>query len=523
LGAQESVTASDSSATSGPTAATAAGGSAQADFDTLIDLIIGTVQADSWQDNGTGEGQIMPFAINGVLIGPQHHLQTRADRDRQLAAVQAGSRRPARQPREASGAPSSDARQPSPLRYVSLPRLEAAIVHCQRNRQPLAEEMLTLAGLQRIAYVAIDAEARELVLAGPAGDWCPAPGGTLLSAETGRPISRLDDLLVLWRRQRQSRGQAFGCSIVPQQAALAATQRYVEAHAATPLEPGERGRWLAGLRDTLGAQDVQFFQIDGNSRVASVLLAADYHMKLVGMGLAKGVPGVRDYLSTVKLLPGGAAPPMSILRWWFAMPAVEVATNIAETVFAVPEGLVQVLSENELLAARGERVHTGASEELNRRFAASFTTHYDELSGMYPVYGELERIFELAMVVSLLEEHFLASRCGWQPQCLTDAERLRLPQVDVPETLQTVINHRVIGRQHVIAGVSGGVSIAVPRTTRATAGLEAPLAGFRARPRNTTATASASAPSSGQLDESSGAWWWDSPADPVSTPATGER
>jgi general secretion pathway protein D len=44
------------------------GGAASADFDSLIDLIISTVEHDSWLENGTGEGEIQPFPNNLSLV-----------------------------------------------------------------------------------------------------------------------------------------------------------------------------------------------------------------------------------------------------------------------------------------------------------------------------------------------------------------------------------------------------------------------------------------------------------------------
>src|SRR5690606_34187954 len=44
------------------------GGAASADFDSLIDLIISTVEHDSWMENGTGEGEIQPFPTNLSLV-----------------------------------------------------------------------------------------------------------------------------------------------------------------------------------------------------------------------------------------------------------------------------------------------------------------------------------------------------------------------------------------------------------------------------------------------------------------------
>ncbi|QDS97998.1 general secretion pathway protein GspD [Adhaeretor mobilis] len=47
------------------------GGAANADFDSLIDLILSTVEHDSWMENGTGEGEIRPFPTNLSLVVSQ--------------------------------------------------------------------------------------------------------------------------------------------------------------------------------------------------------------------------------------------------------------------------------------------------------------------------------------------------------------------------------------------------------------------------------------------------------------------
>jgi len=321
-------------------------------------------------------------------------------------------------------------------------------------------------------------------------------------------VVRLDDLAALWRRQRTEKGGAFGCSIVPRQEALARTQQFLAASAAQPLEPGQRRQWLDQLRDTLGVQDVEYYNVDPNSRIAGILLAADYHMKLVGMGLAPGVPGVKSYLATVRLGPNGQAPPMNILRWWFSMPASTVEASEKHDAFAMPDRCVQVLSENELLAARGERVHTGQSDALTGQFAKSFTQEFAALGDKYPIYGQLERVFELALALAVIEKEGLPELVGWTPSLLLDGQRLRLPQVAAPRAVETVINHKVIGGRKIIAGISGGVwvdggkSLTVTSAQNAAAGS---LANIRKEPVAVTK------PAPGPADQKSAdiVWWWD--------------
>ena len=103
--------------------------------------------------------------------------------------------------REASGPRrgGDDARRNSTLRMVSLTRLEKQVqLLLAAGRQP-SEDMQVLAGLQRIQYVFVYPESGDLVLAGPAGDWKPGPENILVSADTGGPVVRLDDLVVVLR------------------------------------------------------------------------------------------------------------------------------------------------------------------------------------------------------------------------------------------------------------------------------------------------------------------------------------
>jgi hypothetical protein len=437
-----------------PNANNQRGGGQNADFETLIDLIISTVATETWAENGGGEADIRPFP-GGVLVDAAGtlRLKSRPPITRDLAAKR-GVAAPV------NAHVSGDARRASPLRYISLPRLEREIARRQAAGEPLEASMLTLAGLQRVQFVFVYPESGDLVLAGPAGDWQVDLEGRILSVKTGAAVVRLDDLLVLLRRGADAADSHFGCSINPRQEALAKTQAFLASSSVRPLQPGQRKRWLGELRDTVGLQDIEVFGIDPASRAASVLVEADYHMKLIGMGLADGVDGVESYLDTIDVAARGSPPPMSVLRWWFTLNYDSIDSSPAGDAYELVGPGVRVLSENELLAEQGQRVHTGQSEPLNRQFAESFTAHFAELATKYPVYSELRNIFDLAMAVALIQSNHLAERVEWLPGLLTDAEQLQLPQSPVPRQVETVVNHRVINRRHIVAGVSGGVMVA---------------------------------------------------------------
>src|SRR4051794_30818120 len=56
------------------------GGAANADFDSLIDLIVSTVATDTWAENGGGAAEIRPFP-GGVLVDASGMLKLKAHAD----------------------------------------------------------------------------------------------------------------------------------------------------------------------------------------------------------------------------------------------------------------------------------------------------------------------------------------------------------------------------------------------------------------------------------------------------------
>ena len=124
--------------------------------------------------------------------------------------------------------------------------------------------------------------------------------------------------------------------------------------------------------------------------------------------------------------------PMQILRWWFTLDYGAVRTNADRNVFQWAGPGVRVLSENELLTERGERIHTGESDLLNAEFAHSFTKHFDALAAKYPVYAELRNVFELAMLCAILRSEDLpasrlASNAFRRCSCLPDRPGISSP------------------------------------------------------------------------------------------------
>lgn len=429
----------------------ARGGGAAPDFQSLIDLVTTTVRPDTWNNLG-GPGAIdgfpggVYFDATGLMKKVVVNPNVRPLDEARLPVIYRGG--------------NADVSQTSELRKVSLTRLEMlAQMLWAIGRQP-DESMQTLGGMTEVKYLFFYPESGDIVLAGPAGPWKKDAEGRLVNVDTGRPTLRLDDLVVLMRNAIAGSGR-FGCSITPTTENLARTRAFITESAKRPLRPGAAGRatWLRKLRDSMGQQVIEVHGVDPRSRVAKIIVEADYHMKLIGMGLEEGGPDVEDYLDRIVVPAGQSPPPLDVLRWWFTLDYDGIYATEDRCAFEFRGAGVQVLSENEMLTARGQRIPTGKSEVLNRAFAHDFTKHFAQLAERYPIYAELQNVADLAMAAAVIQAEGMPRRSGWHRTHFYNGAGYKVELGVAPEKVETVIRHRIINRRHIIAGVSGGVII----------------------------------------------------------------
>jgi len=426
----------------------ARGGGVTPDFDQLIDLITTTVEPESWEELG-GPGAIAPFPT-GVYVDSEGTLKrvTQLSNDSLLSSIHDTSK---------ILAGNQDVSSQSVLRKVSLTRLEKeAQLRWALGRDP-TDIMQNMAGIYEVKYLLVYPETGEIVIAGPAGPWHVNPEGRHVNTSTGRPVLQLDDLVVLLRNAIKEHGK-FGCAITPTQDGLKNAQEYIDVTSAKPIHPRQRDPWLKGLRDAVGKQDITVHGIDPDTRVGQIIVEADYHMKRIGMGLEDGTAGVPSYLEMVTIPPGGSAPPMDVLRWWFTLDYRNISTTKERNAFALQGPGVKVLSENEHLDAQGQRIHTNTSTALNATFARNFSTNYAAMAVKYPIYAELKNVFDLAMICSLIENERLADQVDWSMTHFGPKGGYQVTTSAAPKVVDTIMNMRVIDKKHIIAGVSGGVS-----------------------------------------------------------------
>ena len=120
---------------------------------------------------------------------------------------------------------------------------------------------------------------------------------------------------------------------------------------------------------------------------------------------------------------------MGVLRWWFTLNYEAITVTRNHRAFAIRGPGVKVLSENERLAAGGQRVHTGQTFPRcsNQGWAASFTPDFEASCAAPHSHTQVPRLwgtrnlFDVALTAALLPSG-LPAKAGWHLTCFGDPQ-----------------------------------------------------------------------------------------------------
>ena len=370
-------------------------------------------------------------------------------------------------------------------RKVSL----AGIVAAAREagpQKPLPPEVLFLGGLTRITHVLVDPERHDIVLVGPAEKPVIAPSGAVVGAESGRPLLQLEDLLVALRSIGGARNGGVQCSIDPTRDGLTRLDAFLGKQ--RQMSP-DREALFREMERALGPQTVSVRGVPADSRFAQVLVAADYRMKRIGMGLEPS--GVRQLPSYLVMVPtGGQAA--ALPRFWLEAEYDPIARDPDELAWRLSGRRMKCLTESDVAGRNGIERGKAPVDKAAQRWCDALTAHYEEVSAKHPVFAELLNCVDLAVVAALIDGRQLDQRAGLDLKPLLDPAALPASSYEVPATVPTVATGLKKGNVWVISA-SGGVQFQ-PWEFAAQANAADDVAGQRT-------VALAARPATG--------WWWD--------------
>ncbi len=128
--------------------------------------------------------------------------------------------------------------KPSPMRKISLTRLDAALREKLQAGEKPTDEMKNLAGLTRVQYVFYYPDTKDIVIAGPAEGWAADLSGRVRGLTSGKPvvaIGRFGDRPARVSAGGQKRYAGDQLLDRPDQGRLAADAGFSEANRFAPV------------------------------------------------------------------------------------------------------------------------------------------------------------------------------------------------------------------------------------------------------------------------------------------------
>ncbi|TWT58455.1 hypothetical protein KOR42_18300 [Thalassoglobus neptunius] len=342
-------------------------------------------------------------------------------------------------------------------RVLSLKQLDQALRSSLAKDPEIPPAIAYLAGLQRIDYVVIDVEQQDIRLVGPAEGFGPGPDGQILGNTTGRPPMKLDDLVVALRSTISGQNE-IGVSIDPTNENLSKLQRFVRANSSVTSTSSAQRR-IRTMATILGNQQVSIWGVPDDSHFALALVEADLRMKRIALGLDPSrVRGISSHLALLR--PQGN----SLQRWWF-MPLYEpIGTNAEKTVFAIKGQRAQLMAQEEISDATGDRSASAVTRKSTERFAQQFTAHFEELAARHPAFAELQSLYDLALAGALIDQNWDRGNVEDVFPVLMQDARLPKEVYSPPRFVASKSTTKKAGG--VLLGLVGGVTIDAGRVAR---------------------------------------------------------
>ena len=357
-----------------------------------------------------------------------------------------------------------DVQARSPLRKVSLVRLEQALQRRREAGQAPDETMRHLAGLQNVRFAFLYPDSHDIVLAGEAEAWVDDGLGRSIGVSTGRPIVRLDDLATALRAFAtgdSTKSNFIGCTIDPTTEGLSRMQT-LRAEMPRSIPDAARQTFAAELdrrtRESLGRATVRVFGIAPETHAAAVLVEADYRMKRIAIGIEPSPVPLANYVERATGAGGG------LVRYWFVPDYQRLQTDAARQSLEVLGRGVRLQTEQWTIAADGsiQAPPTGATtakvDPAAQGFCDDFTKRYDDIAARSPVFAELRTVVDLLVTAAFMRRHDWFAQAGWTPTLLIDPQVA--PTGHAPKSAEAAVNTVWKGRR-LISAAGGGVSIQV--------------------------------------------------------------
>ena len=339
------------------------------------------------------------------------------------------------------------------LRMISLKGLQNAITKADGG--PLPTEIEFMAGLQRVEYVLVDSENNDIVIGGPAEPWVVREDGNVVGKTSGQATMRLADLAVAMRGLEQASAEGISCSIEPTPEGRRKLQQLLRQ---VKLRPGQNPTGLEeSMKLAFGPQMIHLTGVPTDSRYALTMVAADFEMKRVAMGLTRsGVEGLPSYMDMSRNASHGAGQNP---RWWMACDYDELTRSEDGMAWKMTGRRIKTMTEQDLIEQDGSAKASGKQDRLAQAWADKMNENLDQLSARMPIFGELQNVMDMTILATLIRQEGLAQKAGLDLSVLKgDNSPVKLAAYEVPRAVAPQCSF-IRGRKGWIVTASGGVDI----------------------------------------------------------------
>jgi len=243
---------------------------------------------------------------------------------------------------------------------------------------------------------------------------------------------------------------------------------------------------------------MQTIRVDGipaNTNAAVTMVAADYRMKRIGIGVESAPVNIRTFISEVN--PARQAG-NALFRWFFVPDYQSVVMTADKTGLELTGEGVKLVAEDEIVnATTGERtVKKGKVDAASRTFVNSFTQEYPKLAKKSLVFAQLRTFIDMLVASAHIQQQDFYGKAGWSMEFLGDEGKFAVQTVSAPTAVEPVIG---IGRRGGLTmfPIGGGVEIE--------AGVALKAENVKIEDKEQIS----SVQSKITIDLQPGQWWWD--------------
>ena len=333
------------------------------------------------------------------------------------------------------------------LRRISLKKLDAQVKTIVEQHEVLPDVIRYLGGLTSIDYIVVVPEANDLLLVGPAEGWRTDYAGNVVGNQSGLPLLVFEDFLAILRVLNcPGPSRCIACSIEPTQETMS---KLAQLHRQfTSINADNADAYFATLEEVYGNCPITITGISASSRFARILVAADFKMKRIALGLEPSpVRNIPSYIGLVSTNRPNTAP-----QFWLVPEYTETAHDSKKLTWRIGNPKMKALSDEDYRNRRSTGTDRAA---LN--WCRQMEENYDTLAKAQPVFGELRNNVKLVLAAALIQQENLLQKANCNLTILLDDSKLKLLDYPVPKS----VNYHSVKSQNGYSTVvaCGGIEI----------------------------------------------------------------